>query len=96
VIARSYRDTLALLTGGGALGGLALGGPLGAIIGVGLGYLLSSPNATPSGFGFTCDQCFTSYEVHLPGGKGDFRCVNCNKIWYIRPLILSGLTQRPF
>jgi hypothetical protein len=82
-VVASYNDTPILATGGGALAGLALGGPVGAVIGGVLGYGLSSPTVTPKGFPFTCDGCFLSYEVHLPGGKGEFRCACCNKMWVI-------------
>ncbi len=84
VIARSHRDTPALLTSSGAVSGAVLsGGLLGAIIGGGIGYLLSNASSAPQGFGFTCDRCFASYEVHIPSGTGHFRCVNCNKQWLI-------------
>ena len=80
----SYNDTPVLATGGGALAGVGLiGGPIGLIAGGIAGYLLSKPTATPKGFPFTCDRCFLSYEVHLPGGRGEFRCASCNKMWRI-------------
>ena len=84
VVAASYDDRPALATGGGGLAGLWLiGGWAGALIGGVTGYLLSDKTERPKGFAATCDGCFLSYEVHLPGGKGNFRCANCNKMWLI-------------
>jgi hypothetical protein len=79
----SYNDTPVLTTGGGALAGAAVGGWAGLLIGGILGYTLAKKVETPKGVSHTCDQCFVSYEVHVPGGKGEFRCPGCNKLWII-------------
>ncbi len=82
--AASYNDTPVFVTAGGAgLGALLVGGLPAVIIGGLLGYLSSTRIECPKGFKMTCDQCFLSYEVHLPTGKGEFRCANCNKPWSI-------------
>jgi hypothetical protein len=83
-IVSSYDDKPILATTGGAMGGAWLiGGIPGMILGGVAGYLLSKKTKTPQGFRFTCDGCFVTYEVHLPNGKGDFRCAACNKRWVI-------------
>lgn len=82
-VAASYDDKPVIATGGGLAGLWMIGGLLGAIIGGVAGYLLSNKIECPKGFSVTCDGCFLSYEVYLPGGKGNFRCANCNKMWSI-------------
>ncbi len=81
-IVASYNDTPVLMTAGGAGAGLwLLGGLPGVILGGIAGHLLSNKTETPKGFPFICDQCLLSYEVHVPGGLGEFRCACCNKRW---------------
>jgi hypothetical protein len=82
-VSASYDETTALVTSGGSLLGLWAASLPGMLIGGLAGYLLTRKEGRPKGFPFTCDQCFVSYEVHLPGGKGEFRCACCNKYWTI-------------
>jgi nucleoside 2-deoxyribosyltransferase len=82
-IVASYNDTPVLTGGGGLLAGLWLAGPIGGLIGAAAGYLLAGPTSLPKGFSFTCAGCFLSYEVHLPNGRGEFRCACCNSRWLL-------------
>lgn len=81
-VAAHYTDKPMLgLAAGAAAGGAAVG-PVGALIGGALGYFIGGPRQRPKGFSFNC-VCALSYEVHLPGGRGKFRCLHCKQPWAI-------------
>lgn len=78
----SYNDTPVFAASAGAIAAAVLTQSWLGLIARGIvGHALSKKVDAPVGVPFTCDKCFVSYQVHLPGGKGEWRCAGCNKLW---------------